>query len=169
MRSALLCDVSEGRLVVSYRRSWTDCPEFYTYTFNCTYTCSLPIPTVYCILDAHVQAWSTYSQLHSGCLSTGLTYLQSTAFWMLMYGPDLLTVNCILDAYIQAWPTYNQLHSGCLCTGLTYYSQLHSGYLCIGMTYLPTVNCILDAYVWAWPPYSKLHSECLCTGLTYLQ
>jgi len=153
MRSALLCDVSEERLVVSYRRFWTDCPEFYTYTFNCTYTCSLPIPTVNCILDAHVQAWPTYSQLHSGCLSTE---------------PDLPTVNCILDAYVRAWPTHSQLHSGCLCTGLTYL-QSTAFWMLMYRPDLPTVNCILDAYVQAWPTYSQLHSGCLYTGLTYLQ
>jgi hypothetical protein len=65
------------------------------------------LPTVNCILDAYVQASPAYSQLHSGCLCTGLTYLsqvhfvfpctgliylQSTAFWMVMYRPDLPTV-----------------------------------------------------------------------------
>jgi hypothetical protein len=99
MRFALLRDVSQGRLVDSYRRFGTDFPLTCTYNYTCNHT---------------------YSQLRSGCLRTGLTYLQSTAFRMLMNGPDLPTVHCIQDAYERAWPTHSQLRSGCLWTGLTY-------------------------------------------------
>ena len=128
----------------------------------------VPVPTLNCILDAYVRAWPTYSQLHSGCLCTGLTYLQSTAFCMFMYRSDLPTVNCILDAYVRTWPTYSQLHSGFLYTGLNYL-QSTAFWKLMYRPDLPTVNCILDAYVRAWHTYSQLHSGCLCTGLTYLQ